>query len=103
MKIRGNSVGNSRTIPDMNETNPNSAAYIKNKPPRIVVGNMKPEGAALWLNTAPESEAAAAALALEEEEEGHMVQAMIDGETYGVPNATVNNSDPVAQYNFTVL
>lgn len=103
MKIRGNSIGNSRTIPDMNETNPNSAAYIKNKPPKIVVGNMKPEGPAIWLNTAPTSEAAVATMMLDDDEEGHSVLATIEDETYGVANATVNGSNPAAQYNFTVL
>ena len=101
MKIIGNSIGNSRTIPDMNETNPNSAAYIKNKPPRIVIGSEKPEGPAIWFNTTPD--ASAAALELIEEEAGYPVQATIEGETYGVPDIGLNGSAPEKQYNFTVL
>ena len=103
MKVRGNSVGGNKARPDFNETNPQSASFIKNKPPRIVVGNMKPEGPAIWLNTAPTSEAAVATMMLEDEEEGHSVLATIEDETYGVANAAVNGSNPAAQYNFTVL
>ena len=103
MKIIGNSIGNSRTIPDMNETNPNSAAYIKNKPPRIVIGSEKPEGPAFWFNTAPDASTSAATLALVDDEEGYPVQASIEGETYGVPDISLNGSAPEKQYNFTVL
>ena len=103
MIVKGNSVGANKTRADYNESDPNSTAYIKNKPPRIVVGNTVPEGPAIWFNTAPGSEAAAAALVLEDDEEGHSVQVAIDDETYGVTNATVNGASPAAQYNFTVL
>lgn len=103
MKVLGNPVGSNKARPDYNENNPDSAAFIKNKPPRIVIGNTVPEGPAIWFNTAPGSDASAASLVLDEAEEQHMVRTMIDGETYGVKNATVNNANPVAQYNFTVL
>ena len=85
----------------MNETNPNSAAYIKNKPPRIVIGSEKPEGPAFWFNTTPD--ASATALELVDEEDGYPVQATIEGETYGVPDISLNGSAPEKQYNFTVL
>ena len=103
MIVKGNSVGANKARADMNETNPNSASFVKNKPPRIVVGNTVPEGPAIWFNTAPGSEAAAAALVLEDDEEGHSVQVAIEDEVYGVTNATVNSASPTAQYNFTVL
>lgn len=103
MIIAGNTVGSNKPRANFDEKNPASASYIKNKPPKIVIGNTVPEGPALWLNTAPGTEASAANLILEDDEEGHPVQVAIEDETYGVTNATVNNASPGVQYNFTVL
>ena len=76
---------------------------VSTRMPSVVVGNTVPEGPAIWFNTEPGSKDTAASFVLEDDETGHAVQVAFDGETYGIPNATVNNQSPEASYNFTVL
>ena len=58
---------------------------------------------ALWFNTAGGWTSYAYILELQENENGYSVQAEIDGETYGVENATVNKTATHESFNFTVL
>lgn len=64
MNIAGNTVGSNKPRADFDEKNPASASYIKNKPPKIILGNITPEELSLWLNTAPGTEAEARTIEL---------------------------------------
>ena len=56
MKIVGNTVGTTTSRPDWAETNPKSAAYIRNKS-LLGIGEAAPKsGPAFWLNPAPGSD-----------------------------------------------
>lgn len=68
----------------------------------IVVGSEEPEaGPVLWFNTAPVG-AGAAVLKLTRETQGAELLAQVDGTTYGVSNADLEQSGGDT-YNFTVL
>lgn len=72
---------------------------------RIIVGDVAPGyGPALWFNTAPGGAINnAAVLLLDDNEDGSAVQVAVEDETYGVKNATVNQSATAGSYDFTVL
>lgn len=124
MIIRGNTVGAPSPRADYAQTDPTAADYIKNKPDEairraqetadlaqaaanakmtLVVGGTEPTtGPALWFNTSAATQKAAPLLELDEEESGYPVQSEVDGETYGVKNAKVNESAVAGTYDFTI-
>lgn len=75
-------------------------AYIS-----LIVSDIKPERKnTLWFDTSRGTAASGIALlSLDEDETGAAVMADVDGETYGVENATVNAGASGSNYDFTVL
>ena len=71
----------------------------------IVISQTKPNlSGVLWFDTSRGGAASAVSmLSLDEDESGYPVTAAVEGETYGVGNATVNQGASSGGYDFTVL
>lgn len=74
---------------------PKSGAQIK-------VGGEAPKGPVLWFDTGG-GEEGSSVLNLDEDERGYAIQAAVDGEVYGVENATLNSGAAPGKYDFTVI
>lgn len=71
----------------------------------IIVAPVKPERKnVLWFNTdyAPKVDGLSL-LSLDEDENGEKLRVEVEGETYGVKNATMNEGATAGKYDFTVL
>ena len=69
---------------------------------KVIISDTQPqEGNVLWFNTSRGN--VAAGLRMNKDESGSVVQANIEGEIYGVENASVNAGPTDKTYDFTVL
>lgn len=76
---------------------------LKKYAPVFISDTQPTDTPALWFNTSGYPQLTQPLLELENDESGYAVQAAIDDETYGVENATVNETATEQTYDFTVL
>lgn len=76
---------------------------LKKYAPVFISDTQPTDTPALWFNTSGYPQLTQPLLELENDESGYAAQVSIDDETYGVQNATVNETATEKTYDFTVL
>lgn len=90
------------TRPDLAAQSQAVGNALKKYAPVFISDTQPTDVPALWFNTSVAPQSAEPYLELDNDESGYAVQTTIDGQTYGVENATVNESATESTYDFTV-